>query len=66
MKERGACRSWPMPAHCANERLGFLVSLACGSAFGKKKKKQRKWLKKKKKKKKNTEPVQPEGLGQFS
>ena len=23
MKERGACTSWPMPTHCANERLGY-------------------------------------------
>ena len=45
MKERGACRSWPMPAYCANERLGYkndYVSwshLLVGQLFGEKKKK---------------------------
>ena len=44
MKERGAGRSWPMPAYCANERLGYkndFVSwshLLVGQLFGKEKK----------------------------
>ena len=76
MKERGACRSWPMPAYCANERLGYKndhVSwshLLVGQLFGKKKKKKTaKMVKKKKKKKKKKTAciaVQPEGLWQFS
>ena len=55
MKERGACTSWPMPTHCANERLGYkndYVSwshLLVGQLFGKKKKKTAKMVKKKKK-----------------
>ena len=65
MKVCGACRSWPMPAYCANERLGYKndhVSwshLLVGQLFGKKRAKMVK-----KKKKKNT--CQPEGLWQFS
>ena len=48
MKERGACRSWPMPAYCANERLGYKNDyvywshLLVGQLFGKKKKKKKK------------------------
>ena len=42
MKEPRACRSWPIPAYCANERLGYKndhVSwshLLVGQLFGKK------------------------------
>ena len=59
MKERGACRSWPMPAYCANERLGYkndYVSwshLLVGQLFGKNKTKQNSENGKKKKRKKN-------------
>ena len=68
VKARGACRSWPMPACCANERLGYkndYVSwshLLVGQLFGKKK--TAKMVKKNKKKQKK-QPVQPEGLWQF-
>ena len=57
MKVRGACRSWPMPAYCANERLGYKndhVSgshLLVGQLFAKKKKKKTAKLVKKKRKK---------------
>ena len=60
VKERGACRSWPIPAYCANERLRYKndhVSwshLLVGQLFGKKKKKTAKMVKKKKEKKRNS------------
>ena len=60
MKERGACRSWPMPVYCANERLGYKndhVSwshLLVGQLFGKKKKNSENRKKIKKKKEKNS------------
>ena len=63
MKERGAHRSWPMPAYCANERLGYkndYVSwshLLVGHLFGKKKNENTYENKK--------QPVQPEGLWHF-
>ena len=59
MKERGACRSWPIPACCANERLGYknyYVSwshLLVGQLLGKKKNSEN-GKKKNKKTKKNS------------
>ena len=67
LTERGACRSWPMPAYCANERLGYKndhVSwshLLVGQLFGKKKTNKKKAAKMVKKKKKR-QPEQTEGL----